>query len=97
MNEPAFLEQPRPILYTRSLFAGYKIEKPKPIRQQLIDEAFIEINKSRQGTKYKPVTKKTIALRVNMSCKSNMDCHYLLTACRKGNFSRVFWGATKVK
>ena len=94
---PPETQPTKPMMSTQSLFAGYIIEKPKSIRQQLIDEALEKVNESRKGTKYKPVTARAIAIRVNTSCPEDIDCHYLLNACRRGNFSQIFWGATKAK
>jgi len=70
-------------------------EKPKAIRAELIDEAFEKCNASRKEAGYKPLAKSFYAVRVNSTCPEDIDVHYLLTACRRGVFSKVFFGATK--
>lgn len=75
--------------------SNYK--KPKSLRQQFIDEAFIRVNSSRIEAGFKPLKIQAIAIRINRSCKSDTDIHYFWNRCKEGNFSKVFWGATKVK
>ena len=80
-----------------SLFEAMQTYVPeKPIRQQLIDEAFKKCNASRKRAGYKPLPISFYAVRVNSSCKTDTDVHYFLKRCREGDFSKVFFGATKV-
>ena len=73
------------------LLAHYPVQKPLNIREQLVEEAFFAINKEREGTKFKPVTKRALAIRVNLSCPTSTDVHYLLSLCRKSkSFGKIF-------
>ncbi len=74
--------------------------KPEPSvyrsrRDEIVAEYVKEINQERLGTKYKPITKKEVALRLNMNpklAKHDGECELLLKTCiAKSSFSKFFW------
>lgn len=64
-------------------------------REEIVAEFVKEINYHRVGTKYKPVTPKQIALRLNgnkILAKSDSECRLLLKKCiDKNSFSFFFY------
>lgn len=63
-------------------------------RAEIVADFVKNINFIRLGTKYKPVTPKQIALRLNMNpkLKSDQEARYLLNEClRKNSFSMFFY------
>ena len=80
-----------------SLFASHVIDT-RNVRQQFTDEAVAIINKSREGTKWKPVTKRAVAIRINLVCPKGHDnfVHDFRKQCQEAkNYSACFWGASK--
>ena len=79
--------------------AQFKLPEVRPIefknfRDELISLLTEGINKSRIGTTYKPVTKRTIAIRANKNpfLKSDSELEYVIKECqRKGSYSHFFW------
>jgi len=75
----------------------YKIQEStfKNRRAEIVAEFVKHINIERKGTKYKPITDKLVALRLNANKKTAKDddeCQYLLNEClRKKSFSTFFW------
>lgn len=79
---------------TGDLFSHYHIDT-RSLREKFIDEAFEKINNARIGTKYKPLTKRAIAIRINICCKSDTDIHYFQKKCQQANsYSQCFFGLT---
>lgn len=63
-------------------------------RDELVDEFVKSINITRLGTKYKPITHKTVALRINNNkkLKDVSEIRYLLDECnRRRSFSWFFY------
>lgn len=63
-------------------------------RDEIISNLTDEINTLRIGTKYKPVTKRQIAIRANSNpfLKSDDELELVYKNCsKKGNFSHFFW------
>ena len=83
----------------QSLFDLLSIEPPKQksLLAEFIDEAFERCNASRVMGGYKPLAKRVYAVRINLCCPTDTEIHYLMQACRRGNYSKVFFGATKSK
>ena len=80
-----------------NLFADYKLDT-RSQREKFVDEAFEKINNQRIGTKWKPLTKRAIAIRINICCKSETDVHYFQKKCQQANsYSQCFFGLTKPK
>jgi hypothetical protein len=77
--------------------SGYIPKKVKSLRSQFIDEAYIRLNSDREVKGLKPYTLKWVAIKINTSCKSDRDIHYLQKRCREGIFSKVFEGAIKAR
>lgn len=66
----------------------------KSFRDQIISQMTEEINTLRIGTKYKPVTKRMIAIRANSNpfLKSDGELELVYKTCsKKGNFSHFFY------
>lgn len=66
----------------------------KNFRDELISRLTDGINKSRIGTKYKPVTKRTIAIKCNKNpfLKSDGELELLIKECEsKGSYSKFWW------
>jgi hypothetical protein len=56
------------------------------------------INKERVGTKWKPVTDRTIALKINrhpVLKRDTVEVHQLLKQCKEKGFTKIFFWATK--
>lgn len=81
-----------------SLFASHVIDT-RNVRQQFTDEAVAIINKSREGTKWKPVTKRAVAIRINLVCPKEGGDAWVVDfrkACTSSkNYSKTFWGASR--
>ncbi len=81
-----------------SLFASHVIDT-RNVRQQFTDEATAIINRDRLGTIWKPVTKRAVAIRINLVCpKEGGDAwvHDFRKQCQTAkNYSKCFWGASK--
>ena len=84
-------------LFTRSLeliFNSKPEVKYKNERDEIISKMVIEINRLREGTKYKPITKRLLAIKVNKNpfLKSNIELQLVFSECLKnGSFARLFW------
>lgn len=70
-------------------------------RQSIVKEFVDEINKERAGTKYKPVTGRQIAIKLEL-LKTNHQLYAFLSECRdyqkrNGSFSKRFFGGFKDK
>jgi len=70
-------------------------------RQSIVKEFVDEINKERDGTKYKPVTGRGIAMKLSI-LKSNEELYQFLSECRdyknrQGSFGKRFFGGYKEK
>lgn len=83
-------------------FNNYKLPERKKLtneRQAVIKEFVDVINQERIGTKFKPVTGKSIALM--LAHLSMQDLYYFLSVCkdyknRSGSFSKCYYGALKL-
>ena len=56
------------------------------------------INDEREGTKYKPITDRTVAIKINKhpALKNNYtELHQLVKKCREVGFTKMFFWATK--
>lgn len=62
----------------------------------MIDEMYVRINKDREGTKYKPLSKKIIGIK---TAHLNLDdLGFLLKKMQQSMYpGRVFFGSLKVK
>ncbi len=66
-------------------------------RDELVAEFVDGINKSRIGTKFKPITAREVALRINKNAflakhENNGEVAYLLKQCKeRNNYSKFFW------
>ena len=86
---------------TASLFARYKVERPKKPsvssqRAELVQRFHLRINKEREGSKYKPLSAKAVG--VLLGHIPTEDLHAFMRMCEKGDvFSKVFFGAIKPK
>lgn len=68
--------------------------KYKNRRDEIISNMVEEINKLRVGTKYKPVTKRFIAIKVNGNpfLKDDGELELIFKEClKKGSFAKLFW------
>jgi len=84
--------------YKLNLF-NKKEDKIVNRRQELLKEIIDNINREREGTKYKKVSARAIAIKV--SHLKEHDLEYTLSICkdyrnRKGSFSKCFFGMLKV-
>lgn len=71
----------------------YYIKHP---RFKFIDEMFIRINKDREGTKYKPLSKKIIGIKT--AHLGLDDMHFLLKRMQQSIYpGKVFFGSLKIK
>lgn len=69
-------------------------------RQELIKEFVDSINLERQGTKYKSVTGKEIAVRLGKAQMSERELELFLSECKEyknihGSFGKRFYGGFK--
>ncbi len=82
------------------LFGGYKMPTPKKSklrgpRDELVEQFVRGINQERLGTKWKPITAKAVAIRINANPHfkgRDGEVHLLLKECEKrGTFKKFFW------
>lgn len=80
-----------------------KIEKTriKSERAFILSQFVDEINAERIGTKYKPITGRAVAMKLQL-LKTNQDLYAYLSECRdyknrNGSFGKRFFGGSKVK
>lgn len=65
-------------------------------RFKMIDEMVIRINKDREGTRYKPLSKKVIGIKT--SHLSIDDLGFLLKKMQQSHFpGKIFFGMLKIK
>lgn len=70
-------------------------------RDVLVSEIVDIINLERKNTKYKPVTKRVVAIRLNKKFSNdNQKIYSTMSICkdyknRNGSFSKCFWGILK--
>jgi len=70
--------------------------QPRNEREEFLNLALERINKSRQGTKYKPLT--YMGLKMKVKHLSDQDLKYHYHQCLKSdNFPRLFFGLLKTK
>lgn len=88
--------------YSNLPFKTYElVEKPKDTERGLLLKQFTEeINKERQGTKWKPLTIRGLAIK--LSHLSTKDLYYMKSICqdyknRGGSFGKCLFGSIKVK
>ena len=87
-------------LFQEVKYTPQKTEKNfKNWKDELITEFTNGINKSRVGTKWKPVTERLVALKLNSHpiFKEDKDeCYKLLKVCKEKHFG-IFFKATELK
>ena len=75
--------------------SGYSVKKSpyKNRKAEIIAELVKGINLSRIGTKYKPITERLLAIKINRNPFLNeSELEYLLKECnRVGNYKKLFW------
>lgn len=74
----------------------YKIEKkaPNSERADLIGQLQQGVNADREGTRWKPLSARVVAIKVGHLGTS--DLYHLLKICKNGDyFSKVFFGSLK--
>lgn len=83
---------------TKNLFsmAGFSFKQSpyKNKRAELIGEAVKDINSLRVGTKFKPLTDRLLAIRINKNpfLKSDGELEFIIKQCRdKRNYAKLFW------
>lgn len=83
---------------TKSLFSmsGISIKKSlyKNYRDELIGEAVKDINSLRSKTKFKPLTARLLAIKINRNpfLKSNGELELVLKECaKKRSYAKLFW------
>ena len=83
---------------TKNLFSmsGYSPKQSpyKNKRAELIGEAVKDINSLRVGTKYKAITDRTLAIKVNRNpfLVNDTELELVLKDCKKKrNYSKLFW------
>jgi len=70
-------------------------------RAEIVKMFVDEINKEREGTKWKPVTGRSVAIQ--LSClKTNFELYNWLSQCRdyknrNGSFGKIYYGALDLK
>lgn len=81
-------------------FSHVVLEKKKVDRRgEVLKEMLLKVNKEREGTKYKPMSAKVLAIK--LSHLSFEDLCWLKSTCndyknRKGSYSKCLFGAIKV-
>ena len=64
-------------------------------RDYNLDELVKDINRLREGTTYKPTTKRTLAIMINKNpflSKDNDALEYLMRECKeKGDYKKLYW------
>ena len=73
-----------------------KIKINNPINTKIlgIGEAVKDINSLRVGTKFKPLTDRLLAIRINKNpfLKSDGELEFIIKQCRdKRNYAKLFW------
>lgn len=83
---------------TKNLFSmtgfSFKESPYKNRRAELIGEAVKDINLLRAGTKFKPITARLLAIKINKNpfLKSDGELSLLLQDCqKKRNYAKLFW------
>jgi hypothetical protein len=83
---------------TKNLFSmsgfSFKQSPYKSKRAELIGEAVKDINSLRVGTKFKPLTDRLLAIKINKNpfLKSDGELSYVLDECKnKRNYAKLFW------
>lgn len=71
--------------------------KHRSWKDEVVSEITEGINKERIGTKYKPITERTVAIRINRNpyLKERNECYLLLKKCKEVGFTKMFFWATK--
>jgi len=65
-------------------------------RAMLINDFLVEINKEREGTTYKPMTARGVAIKLGHIPTNEL--YYFYKVCFKSkSFGRTFFGALKIK
>lgn len=84
-------------------FKGVEYKRPKSQKlfrswkDEIVTRFATGINKEREGTQYKDVTERVVAIRINkhpVLKESLQECEYLYKQCEKKHFGIFFW-ATK--
>lgn len=96
MQEDIIIQKPKS---TAQLFSTYQLpvkeEKIRSQRDELVNHFVQGINKERLGTKFKPITAKQVALRLNANPHfkgQDGEIYMLLKECQqKGTFKKFFW------
>lgn len=75
--------------------------KIKSERAYILSLFVEEINKERQGTQYKPITGRAVAMCLKL-LKTNQDLYAFLSECkdyqrRNGSFGKRFFGGCKLR
>jgi hypothetical protein len=86
--------------YKETLFGKIETSKICNRRQELIKEIVDNINKEREGTKFKKVKPSFVAVKCSHLKESDLE--YFISECRdyknrKGSFGKCFFGALKTK
>lgn len=87
-----------------NIIKDFKITENKLInseRAEIISQFVEEINNEREGTKWKPIHPRAVAVKLG-HIKQKSDLYFFLKKCReykanKGSFSKCFWGSLKPK
>lgn len=83
----------------RSLFDKYQKLETKKVnseRADLIQQFLLKVNQGREGTKYKPMTARGIAVKLGHI--PTKDLYFFIKKCEQSKcFSKCFWGSLKIK
>ncbi len=63
-------------------------------RQLIIKDCLDRINAERQGTKYKPMTPRTLAIKLGHLTTEDIKFHHA-QCCKVKNYGRLFFGLIK--
>lgn len=79
----------------------FEVKAPRSERAEIIQMFTDEINKEREGTKWKPVTGRSVAIQLS-TLKSNFELYNWLSQCRDyknrhGSFCKIYYGALDLK
>ena len=80
-------------------FKRFAFGKSKATSQRatIIEDITKEINKEREGTKWKPLTGRGVAMKV-AHLKDTQDIYFLYSKCKKAkSFGACFFGELRVK
>ena len=85
-----------------TLFKNFEIKKSKISnkRQTLIKEFVENLNIEREGTKYKPLTSRVVAIKLGHLSEFDLEAFLSMAKDyknRKGSFSKYYWGTLKNK